>query len=45
VEAHKEHIVQKLGVRGSAELIRYAIRKGLIFIETDADLGLTPTPP
>ncbi len=43
VEAHKEHIVQKLGVRGSAELIRYAIRKGLIFIETDADLGLTPT--
>jgi DNA-binding NarL/FixJ family response regulator len=40
VEAHKEHIVQKLGVRGSAELIRYAIRKGLIFIETDADLGM-----
>lgn len=35
VEAHKEHIVQKLGVRGSAELIRYAIRKGLIFVETD----------
>ncbi len=40
VEAHKEHIVQKLGVRGSAELIRYAIRKGLIFIETDTDMGL-----
>lgn len=40
VEAHKEHIVQKLGVRGSAELIRYAIRKGLIFIETDADMGV-----
>lgn len=40
VEAHKEHIVQKLGVRGSAELIRYAIRKGLIFIETDADMGI-----
>lgn len=39
VEAHKEHIVQKLGVRGSAELIRYAIRKGLIFVETDAELG------
>jgi DNA-binding NarL/FixJ family response regulator len=39
VEAHKEHIVQKLGVRGSAELIRYAIRKGLIFVETDADMG------
>lgn len=41
VEAHKEHIVQKLGVRGSAELIRYAIRKGLIFIETDADMGIS----
>jgi DNA-binding NarL/FixJ family response regulator len=40
VEAHKEHIVQKLGVRGSAELIRYAIRKGLIFVETDTDLGV-----
>ncbi len=40
VEAHKEHIVQKLGVRGSAELIRYAIRKGLIFVETDTDIGM-----
>lgn len=40
VEAHKEHIVQKLGVRGSAELIRYAIRKGLIFVETDESLGM-----
>ncbi len=39
VEAHKEHIVQKLGVRGSAELIRYAIRKGLIFVETDSNMG------
>jgi DNA-binding NarL/FixJ family response regulator len=39
VEAHKEHIVQKLGVRGSAELIRYAIRKGLIFVETDAEIS------
>jgi DNA-binding NarL/FixJ family response regulator len=39
VEAHKEHIVQKLGVRGNAELIRYAIRKGLIFIDTDDDLN------
>lgn len=42
VEAHKEHIVQKLGVRGSAELIRYAIRKGLIFVETDAQIGGEP---
>jgi two-component system response regulator NreC len=40
VEAHKEHIVQKLGLRGTAELIRYAIRKGLVTIETDAALGL-----
>lgn len=40
VEAHKEHIVQKLGVRGSAELIRYAIRKGLIFVETDGEMGM-----
>jgi DNA-binding NarL/FixJ family response regulator len=40
VEAHKEHIVQKLGVRGSAELIRYAIRKGLIFVDTDSELGM-----
>lgn len=40
VEAHKEHIAQKLGVRGNAELIRYAIRKGLIQVETDAELGL-----
>jgi two-component system response regulator NreC len=40
VEAHKEHIVQKLGVRGNAELIRYAIRKGLVTIETDADIGI-----
>lgn len=43
VEAHKEHIVQKLGVRGSAELIRYAIRKGLIFVETDTDIGIGVT--
>jgi len=40
VEAHKEHIIQKVGARGSAELIRYAIRKGLIKIETDEELGL-----
>jgi len=40
VEAHKEHIVRKLGVRGTAELIHYAIRTGLITLETDAELGL-----
>jgi hypothetical protein len=27
-------------VRGSAELIRYAIRKGLIFVDTDSELGM-----
>ncbi|HZQ37365.1 MAG TPA: response regulator transcription factor [Dehalococcoidia bacterium] len=43
VEAHKEHIVRKLGVRGNAELIHYAIRSGLITVDTDAQLGL-PTP-
>jgi two-component system response regulator NreC len=42
VEAHKEHIVRKLGLRGHAELIHYAIRTGLITLETDAELGLTP---
>jgi len=41
VEAHKEHIVQKLGVRGNAELIRYAIRKGLVTIDSDTALGLS----
>lgn len=40
VEAHKEHIVQKLGAKGSADLIRYAIRKGLVVIERDDDIGL-----
>jgi len=40
VEAHKEHIVRKLGVKGNAELIHYAIRTGLIAVETDAELGL-----
>lgn len=41
VEAHKEHISQKLGVRGTAGLIRYAIRKRLIVVESDAELGLS----
>lgn len=35
VEAHKSHISQKLGVRGRTELIKYAICKGLIDMETD----------
>jgi len=39
VEAHKSHISQKLGVRGRTELIKYAIRKGLIDLEMDAPVG------
>jgi two-component system response regulator NreC len=35
VEAHKAHISQKLGVRGRTELIKYAIRKGLIDLEME----------
>ena len=35
VEAHKAHIAQKLGVRGRTELIKYAIRKGLIDLEME----------
>jgi two-component system response regulator NreC len=35
VEAHKAHICQKLGVRGRTELIKYAIRKGLIDLELE----------
>ena len=35
VEAHKAHICQKLGVRGRTELIKYAIRKGLIDLEME----------
>jgi two-component system, NarL family, response regulator NreC len=41
VEAHKEHIMRKLGVRGTAGLIHYAIRKGVIQIETDASISFT----
>ncbi|TAK24089.1 MAG: response regulator transcription factor [Chloroflexota bacterium] len=36
VEAHKAHIMRKLNVRGRTELIKYAIRKGLIELEMDA---------
>jgi len=39
VEAHKSHISQKLGVRGRTELIKYAIRKGLIDLEMDGPIG------
>lgn len=36
VEAHKAHIMSKLGTRNRTDLIRYAIRRGII--------GLDPTP-
>ncbi len=34
VEAHKAHICQKLNIKGRAELIKYAIRKGMIELES-----------
>src|SRR5262245_29028003 len=36
VEAHKAHIMRKLNVKGRTELIKYAIRKGLIELEVEA---------
>jgi two-component system response regulator NreC len=35
VEAHKAHIMRKLNVKGRTELIKYAIRKGLIELEME----------
>jgi DNA-binding NarL/FixJ family response regulator len=35
VEAHKAHIMRKLNVQGRTELLKYAIRKGLIELEMD----------
>ena len=39
VEAHKAHIMRKLNVKGRTELIKYAIRKGLIELEMEARGG------
>jgi DNA-binding NarL/FixJ family response regulator len=36
VEAHKAHIMRKLNVKGRTELIKYAIRKGLIELEMES---------
>jgi len=33
VQAHRAHIMEKLNLHRSAELIKYAIRKGLIFVD------------
>ena len=35
VEAHKTNIMHKLGLRGRTELIKYAIRKGMIELEPE----------
>ena len=43
VEAHKAHIMRKLNVQGRTELIKYAIRKGLIELEMDG-AGAVPAP-
>ena len=41
VEAHRAHIMTKLNARNRTDLIRYAIRRGLIGLSTtDADDGL-----
>lgn len=35
VETHRANIMNKLALRNVAQLIRYAIQKGLVTIETD----------
>jgi len=35
VETHRANIMNKLALRNIAQLIRYAIQKGLVKIETD----------
>lgn len=35
VEAHKAHIMRKLGLRNRTELIKYALRQGIIELEPD----------
>ena len=39
VEAHKAHIMQKLGVQRTTDLIRYALRKGIISLDEAPDEG------
>jgi two-component system response regulator NreC len=33
VEAHKAHIMEKLGIKGKTELLKYALKKGLINLD------------
>jgi two-component system response regulator NreC len=42
VEAHKAHIMAKLGAQRTTDLIRYALRKGIISLDGDYD-GSRPT--
>ena len=34
VEGHRQHITQKLGMRSVADLTRFAIREGLVSLDT-----------
>ena len=38
VEAHKAHIMSKLHAQNRTDLIRYAIRKGIVGLESGPDL-------
>jgi two-component system response regulator NreC len=39
VEAHKAHIMSKLHAQNRTDLIRYAIRKGIVGLESGPELG------
>lgn len=43
VEAHKAHIMSKLHARNRTDLIRYALRKGLVGLDAPPDLQDTET--
>ena len=36
-ETHRAHIMKKLGLRGQTELVRYALRRGLLPLETNRE--------
>jgi DNA-binding NarL/FixJ family response regulator len=42
VEAHRRHITEKLGLHGTAELTKYAVREGLTSLETADPASLAP---
>jgi DNA-binding NarL/FixJ family response regulator len=43
VEAHKAHIMSKLHAQNRTDLIRYAIRKGIVGLDSGPELGETET--